>query len=156
MPWAAEDDMLVGDVVTPSGTRDKFLDDAENEMLVHLTQYYATPLPDNASLPEHILRLLKQTHARLASGRMLLALATSSEDESLHAYGLSLLTDARSDLMRLGTQTPIPGASAADNNGGEVDNDRTPLVLNADTASPFAAFADYTSNAGFDPWEPYK
>ena len=156
MPWASEDDLLVGDVVTIGGTRQKYLEDAETEILVHLTAFYSTPLPANDALPEHVFLLLKQVHARLASGRMLLSLATSQEDDSLHAYGLSLLNEARTELMRIGTQVPIPGATPAQSLGEDVDNDRRGSVLNVDTESPFEVFAGYTSKAGIDIWEPYE
>ncbi len=158
MAWATNDDLLLGDTQFDSGDWDRYLRDAETEILIHLAQYYELPIPDNDQLPERIFMLLRQIQSRLASGRLILAYALSQgqADESLNAYGRYLIDDALGDLVELGSQIPIPGATAAINpDATSVDNDLRPSITQIESASPVEAFANYTSNQSVDPWEPY-
>lgn len=114
MAYSAVGDLLLDGVLLATGfNKQKFVDDAAEEMDSKLGWLYALPIhPEGMDpgevgptswqdLPTHQVILLKQINNRLASGRLILAIATPGEQTTLHAYGYHLVQQALADLMFL-------------------------------------------------------
>lgn len=129
-------DLLIGDVALGTGTsRDGFIRDAADEMDARIGFVYVLPL---VGLQPHALLLLKMINARLASGRLLMSLASVAEDHDVHRYGEWLIKEAYADLSNICNQTiNLVGAVAI--------NDPSPVtasIYNHDAESAIDIFED--------------
>lgn len=148
--WKADnDDLLVGDVMLGSIDSSQYLDIAAREINSRLGEMYVLPIPDD--IPDHQSGALKQIHANIATGRLLLAESAGSEDEDGHAYGLYLVAEGYRELDRVGTVYELGGSAVRISTAGE---DRRPSIESADTTSPFDTFYDqvYGGNPGYVDW----
>jgi hypothetical protein len=150
MAYSTVADLLLGDIVlNPALNKQKAVDDAAEEMDSKLGWLYALPLapvgtdPVTATsweaLPDHQVLLLKHINNKLASGRLVMALAMPGEQSSLHAYGWNLVKEATAELLLLAngsvlleaiplTDTIITSATLA------------PATINYDSESLLAGF----------------
>jgi hypothetical protein len=150
--YCSPDDLLIGDVTLPSWlTREQIVAAAADEMDSKLGLVYAIPVPaapgidpDNP-IPVVVDLFLKRINYTLGSGRAILQLDASGENERLHAYGLSLVQEANEALDQLVTGQIIlenvPGANP--------DTDPIvsgPMISNVDVESNVEAFYDRIAN----------
>lgn len=139
MAYAEVDDLLIGQMtIGPGVNKQKFLDQASEEMDAKLGFIYKLPLeaidgltpPDE--LPVHEKLVLKGINSKLASGRIILTLDIAEEGSTLHAYGLRLVTEAMNELLVLANAGVM--LSAVRLNPVE-EPDRRPAVKNRDAES---------------------
>jgi hypothetical protein len=94
--YAETEDLLTGNIPTP-GYLDpaKFVDDAADEIDSVIGFVYETPIDVSDASP--VVRparlLIKRINVFLATGRLLMAAASASEDSNLHAYALKMVND---------------------------------------------------------------
>ena len=134
-------DLLIGDMPVAVGfSKQKFVDDAADEVDSVLGRRYVTPLDvsESSQIPRHARLFVKRVANHLASGRLILALAAGGEDQALHAYGWHLVKNATEALAQIAsgeydlTGAPeVPGGDAA--NAG-------PSIQNVDASSGVEAF----------------
>jgi hypothetical protein len=137
MTWATEDDLIVGDLYIKSLDTGRYLDDAEDEINVKLSQVFSSFPTFTTDTPTG--RTLKMIQSRLASGRMILAQAMSAEQDGLHAYGQHLIDWAYMELCKMGVDYEIPGAVKLGSQG----ENRAPGVIVYDTSSAFETYEEY-------------
>lgn len=147
MPYSVIGDLLLdGVLLKPGFDKQKFVDDAADEMDSKLGWLYSLPLsPEGVEplgtwedLPAHQVLTLKQINNRLASGRLILAIALPGEQNTLHAYGYSLVQQALADLMQLAN-----GVVELDANKlapASEFTSRAPSITNPDSESLLAGF----------------
>lgn len=136
MAYCSSTDLMLGDMLfSPGFNADTWIDRAADEMNAVLGRIYALPLP---ALSTTSGLILKQTNALIASGRIVLDKAISSESETLHAYGKALLTEGQTQLESiLNGEIVLPGLVRI---GSTADNGSGPSIRQADSESPFDAF----------------
>lgn len=140
--WADAGDLLVGDMAFGSSfDKDRYIQDAANEMLSRIGIVYELPLPPLTPHLENVFRLIQ---ARLATGRLIMAMAVGAEQNDLHAYGRSLVQLAYDDLDRIGTVYEIPGAPRATRG----ENRAAGVVKAAPQDSPFDVYETWVHTAG--------
>lgn len=118
--YCTTDDLRLGSIPLPA-----YIDpaeavaDAADEMDSYLGLFYVIPIPAKDSveqqaiddptkrIPDVVYLTLKRINANLASGRTLLEIASSAENDRLQAYGVSLVNDALEALGRLKEGQPI-------------------------------------------------
>lgn len=137
-------DLLIGDIPTPVYIdKQKFVDDAADEIDSWLGARYVTPIVLTESLPAQrpSFLTLKRVNAHLASGRLLLSAAAGGEDTDLHRYGWQLVNDALAALRSLLNGEPIiVGAIDADHAGSSTPAGSLPLIVNGDPYSQVDGF----------------
>lgn len=168
MPYSREDDLLLGDI--PLGARldrNKFVQDAADEIDSIIGTVYVTPVPTTANSepsagpPEvttarHSQLLLKRLNNFLATGRLILAIDAGGEDTTLHAYGLRLIEEVlvTLEMIRNGSIV-LDGVDPIDEGDGALGG---PKIFNYDAASGVDAFYERVmvpeSNFPFPP--PYR
>lgn len=149
--YSAVGDLLTGNLplstfLSPA----KFVQDATNEIDSKIGLIYKTPLDlddtvtiDAQVVPNPIPRparlMIKRIANFLASGRLILAMDISGEDNHLHSYGESLVTEALAALggIQCG-DVPIPGAGPADPDAPEPQTG--PRIINSDSVSAVDVF----------------
>lgn len=150
MAYSATSDLLVGSIPTPSYLDTaKYVEDASDEIDSKIGHIYVTPV--NVSDPGPLSRparlLLKRINNFLASGRLILAVASPEENQNLHAYGWSLVTEATAALNSIiSGDIQLDGAQL-----GTVDTlpVSTPLIDNLDAESNVEAFYDRICNPNY-------
>ena len=149
-PYAKKPDLLLGDLaISPSIPLDDILRAASDEIDARLGDLYVVPL---AGLAQHHATLIKLICARLASGRLILAMAAGGEDRMLHSYGESLIRDAYSDLNLIATGKII--LTGVQEVAGQGNSDNIPGIVNYDADSVVTSF-ERTVMRGEDwYWEP--
>ena len=143
MAWATEEDLLIGDISSQHIDPGHYLEMAEDEINAQVGRYYELPLP---TLTGHQLTVMKTIHARLASGRLIMAQAAGRED--LHTYGKYLVDEAYTQLMLIGTSialTATPVTISAESKAPSV------VMPSYDATSPFSIYEQYVHNWG-DGW----
>lgn len=134
-------DLLLGDTVLQNGfDKQRYVDLAADEMNSRLGYEYVIPI-ESSSPSEDVgaaaLLILKNINLKLASGRLILAIAAGGEETALNAYGNSLCQEAYAELsLVLSGQLPLVNASRLDN---EVSVP-TARTVNADKESGVDAF----------------
>ena len=145
--YSVVDDLLLGDLpVSATVNKQKFVNDAADEIDSRLGFVYETPLPMDGTMERHAELTIKRVANNLASGRLILMLASPTEQRALHAYGQSLVNAALADLgFILAGTLPLDGATKQD---ADVDQDTGPSVKNLDSASAVEAFYGDTMGTG--------
>lgn len=149
MPYCTRDDLVVGtDIPLPSNTiADKYVADAANEIDSKIGTRYATPVVVSSTDPltRPTFLTLQRLNVWIASGRLIMAQAGSSEMEKLHQYGLYLVTEAYKVLENIANGGMIlPGATTND----PADGGRSgPMISNLDAASNTEAFYTMVTTA---------
>jgi hypothetical protein len=150
--YSEVDDLLLGDITLGTGARaDKYVQDATDEIDSCLGFRYELPLnldyigdPDNA-VPSYAQLVLKQCANKLASGRLIMALAAGGEDTSMHAYGWALVQEGMITLNGLCSgMIDLPNAVPV--NPVAVGRDVGPSLGNQDSSSAMDAFYQYVSD----------
>lgn len=142
MAYSEADELLIGDITLGSGVAQSFVDLASMDMDAEMGFVYVIPLSptDGGSIPDHVTALLAKVNRLLASGRFILSRNASQED-SLHAYGNSLLSEGRELLTNIVNGTTLltncdkTGPQATGDDGGNA-----PSITVGDTTSGIDAF----------------
>lgn len=150
MAYSLVSDLLLGDLaVSVSVNKQKFIDDAAEEIDSKLGFVYELPLSD---LPSYQKKLLKLINNKLASGRLILTLAIGGEDTALHAYGLRLVTEATNELMLIangGVELDATSTATID-----TSNDMRPVIHNHDAESAVDIFEASVMRGQSAYWNP--
>jgi hypothetical protein len=134
-------DLRTGDIATPSYTTpEQYIKNAAEEIETALGHLYVTPfvipVPPNENRPTVLW--LKKANWLLASGRMILDVAATSESDNLHAYGKRMLDEAMQMIADVKGGQPLPGATEID---GDDQNEVTgPQIFNEDSESLVQGF----------------
>lgn len=120
---AEEADLILGDLVVPDSVdAQKYLDDTQLEIEVHLGMYYvALPAP----LPSHICKGIKLAHQRMASGRLIQAMRLGAPD--LNEYAEQLYQQGYDSLIKMLDNVFIEGSTTQTNGKAKYG-----LIINAD------------------------
>lgn len=149
--YCATTDLLYGNIPLPTGiTAQKFVDDAAEEIDSYIGMTYLTPVDINASeLARPVKLLLKRINSHLATGRLILAVTANGEDDRLHAYGASLVTESLATLQAISDgEVTLIGAAPANADDVAVTG---PMIANVDAESNVEAFYGRIAN----PWYAY-
>jgi hypothetical protein len=149
--YCTTSDLKLGEIPIPAYLDpQKEVNDAADEIDSKIGFLYQTPV--NVGVGSTVVRpavlLLKRINASLASGRLLLALASPEENRNVHAYGWSLVKEAQAalDLIASG-QLPLHGALPVE---GVTEVAATaPLISNLDPESNVEAFYDRIANPSY-------
>ena len=151
--YSATTDLLTGDVPLPDYLNpQKFVDDAADEIDSKIGFIYQTPVNIADTVGNPVVRpvrlLLKRLNNFLASGRLLLAVATPDENERVHAYGLYLVQEATNTLNAIASgELPLTGAAVLEPDGETTIT--APLQYNKDEESNVDAFYDRIANPDY-------
>lgn len=141
--YSTVDDLMLGDLPVGSYvSKQKYVDDAADEIDSYIGHIYATPIDMSVGSPvSRPSRLLVARIARfLSTGRLILAIATPSQHQVLHAYGAKMVDEALAALNALAEgDPPLVGADPA-NPAKDVLESSGPLVSNIDTRSTVETF----------------
>lgn len=154
MPYSKPENLLIGDIILPGSVdKSRWVQDASDEMDALLGWVYDLPLrkvgevvdpsptAENwKTLPLHQQLLLTQINNKLASGRLIMAIAMAGEDQQLHAYGLDLVRQAEAQLMLLANRTIELDAELIVPVDGEDYLSRIPSIKQHDDESLLAGF----------------
>lgn len=153
MAYSQVDDLLTGDLhISSKVDKQKVIDDAAEEIDSKIGFLYSLPIPF-VSLPLHQKLLLKQINNKLASGRLILALDIVGEENSLHAYGLRLVTEATGELMLIANgqvDLDAPRWETPDDSY----TDKTPTIKNRDAESAVDQFENSFMRGEPSYWTP--
>jgi hypothetical protein len=159
--YSTKADLRIGDLRLPTrmGDGTGFVEAAAEEIDAQLGHIYKTPLEIDPNVPSNrpAILLLKNMNNLIASGRLVLDLAASSEDDSLHAYGRSMLQEGLT-LLRMIQQRDILLTGAEQIVSSEGDKNLTgPMILNEDPVSLVEGFYNppYSIAPGFRFPRPY-
>lgn len=133
-------DLLVGDMTIGGGVdKDRFVQDATDEVNSRLGFVYVLPL--DPAPAEHITLMLKRCANLIATGRLILAVASGGEDTALHAYGESLLREGQNLLEAIACgQVDLGAAKVPVHTDGNA-----PIITQADSVSAVDAFYSYVN-----------
>ena len=147
--YCEEVDLLTGNIPTHEWMDiPQYIQAAADEINAALAMRYVVPVvvsgvPQYAATP----LFLKGINAKLASGRIITAAATSAEQTEVHAYGLYLIKEALEQLKTITCgDYVLPGAPQTQQPG----TDTSPvLISNVDPESQVEAF--YSRVSGYPP-----
>jgi hypothetical protein len=141
------EDLLKGDLDLPRymGDGSQFVNMAAEDIDSHLGHIYVTPIEvEDTPRNRPTTLMLKRINRLLASGRIVLDLATAGEQDNLHAYGRSLVKEAMDLLEKIAAgEIVLAGAERIDdvvNPDGE--NFSGPAIHNEDSYSLVQAYYD--------------
>lgn len=150
--YCTDADLLLGEIPLPRYmSAAQKVQDAADEIDSRIGHVYQTPIDvSNGSTVSRPARLLfKRINASLASGRILLAIASPEENRNLHAYAWSLVRDSLAALDQIVSgEIPIPGATPSEDAVAD-DSPALPLISNVDAESNVEAFYDRVGNPNF-------
>jgi hypothetical protein len=138
-----------GNIPLPSYIdKQKFVNDAADEIDSKIGFLYQTPIDVTDDPSNPVVRparlLLKRLNAILATGRMILAIDSSGEDDKLHAYGWSLVREATAAINNIADgDTPLDGAVLVDPTANSA---KAAMIFNVDAESNVEAFYDRIAN----------
>lgn len=137
--YCETDDLLLGDMLLSEDlNRYTYINAAASEIDSRIGYIYELPLNLEA-LTVAAGSILKNINAKLASGRLILAIAVGGEQQGLHAYGNSLVQEAYAELqLVLSGSLPLDGATRIDGAEGP----GAPETINQDSKSGMDAFYD--------------
>lgn len=130
----------------------KYVQDAADEIDSKIGLRYITPISmaesGETAVPRPVRLFLKRTNAFLATGRLLLAVASPDERNQVHAYGRSLIEEATKALDAIASGevslTDVPEV----NDGADAPI-TAPLISNLDSESSVEAFYDRIGNPNY-------
>lgn len=139
--YSAKGDLLLGDLPLPAYVDvDKIIRDVADEIDSHVGFVYQTPfdLSDDSLLSRPSRLLIKRISVHLSTGRIILSVATTGEQNDTHAWGRRLVSDAMAALAAIRNGTFfLEGATLLPQANVEVT---TPLIFNEDARSQVEAF----------------
>lgn len=147
MPYSATTDLLLGDMpLSAALNKDKFVADAADEIDSAIGAAYVTPILMAEPVPRHVQLHIKRINNFLATGRLILAIGIGGEDSQLHAYGLSLVTEARQALQAIVEGSyPLVGVVPQTDPNATAPRTAGPTVTNTDASSSVDAFYGFVS-----------
>lgn len=139
MAYSTKEDLRIGDIRLPVrlGDGSSFVEDAADEIDAQIGHIYVTPitLPDIPANRPAIL-LLKKINNLIASGRLILDMAASAEDRTLHAYGYNMLKEGLSLLTMIQNRDIVlTAADQIDTDGDGEKSPTGPMIFNEDPES---------------------
>lgn len=143
-------DLLLGDIPTPGYLdKDKIVQDAADEIDSQIGFTYTIPVDVSQSSPVivPVRLLLKRINNFLATGRLIMQVASNGEDKQLHAYGISLVEQANAAISMI-VSGEIDLIGAVKRPGTETQT-RGPKIVNGDPESYVDAFYDRIANPGY-------
>jgi hypothetical protein len=102
-----------------------FVKSASEEIDSKLGFTYVVPFKQTGddALPDYQWKLIKDTAAKLASGRLLLAATSAIENATIHAYGLRMVMEAEANLMAIANGDVRLSARRVDASGDPIVGD---------------------------------
>lgn len=144
-------DLLLGNIPLPAYIDTaKLVQDVADEIDSHIGYVYSTPLDvtDTSSIARPARLLIKRISRNLASGRLILQVASPEENARLNAYGWSLVKESLDALNMIASgditlegATPAPGASTP--------AVTAPQISNLDAESNVEAFYNRIGNPNY-------
>jgi hypothetical protein len=162
--YCAITDLRKGDLRLPPymGDGTSYVSGAAEEIDAALGHLYETPIDvgNTSEMTRPSILFLKKINWLLASGRLVLDLAASSESLELHAYGKRMLDEGLLMLERLASgDLKLDGAEPAGDIDPETINVSGPQIINEDSESLVQAFYDQMNPRlplRFTPPSPYE
>ena len=135
---------------------DSVAEDAADEMNVRLGERYVVPLNlASPSLLPHHKKLVEQINGRLAAGRLIMAVASPSEDRDLHNYGKYLVDLAMGDLDLIVSGRVLLGGQADSTVTTDPDAHAGPKVYNVDAESGVEQYVEAFFGGNYSNyWQP--
>lgn len=139
-------DLLIGDLRLPAAVSVlKYIESAAEEMDSRIGNVYRVPVtidPDKRQAYVATITFLRSINARLASGRIIMAVASFMELNSVHAYAKNLVDGAMKDLEQIESrQRILQGAEPNNNPTEEVGGQFTgTAIFNLDPVSAVDSF----------------
>jgi hypothetical protein len=150
-PYSEPNDLLLGNIPHPSYIDTaKLLQDVADEIDSRIGYTYATPLDvaDTSSVARPARLLIKRISRNLATGRLILQVASPEENHRLHAYGWSLVSESLEALKCIAEGDIIlDGAPLAD--GASTPPITAPQIANLDAESNVEAFYNRLANPNY-------
>lgn len=134
--YCAEADINLGDLQTPRAVSiEDWIKSTADEIDAEIGQVYKLPLSFDLTKPEDRADALylKRINSFLATARIILLIAGGREDATLHAYGKSLLGDAKGALNKIVNKTVL--LESAQLIGDADDQYNGPMIANKDAKS---------------------
>lgn len=149
MAYSEPTDLLTGSIPTPDYlSPEGYVNDAADEIDSKLGFIYKTPIAldeaDDATRPARLL--LKRINNFLATGRLLMAVASPEENNQVHAYAERLVGEAYASLDLIAKGVIDLGAERLP---GEAEATVVPLVVYGDAESNVEAFYDRIANPDY-------
>jgi hypothetical protein len=145
-------DLLVGTDLPLPPSPEKFVQDAADEIDSVLGMRYQTPIApsDPTGVNRPTVLLIKRISNWLASGRIIMAQASGSELQQVHAYGKNLVDQATVVLQKIENgEIVLPGVATLD----PEDLGRSgPIINNLDDGSNVESFYGMVSSPPFVPY----
>ena len=143
--------LLSANLPVPVGfDKQKFVQDAADEIDTSIGSLYKTPVSfDTAEDQETYavtITFLKQLNARLATGRLIMALDATGQDQQLHAYGLFLLKEVQSILAQIKDRDIVLEGAPINPRDPSVYDEPGPRVYQLDAFSGVEAFYGIVQN----------
>ncbi len=143
--------LLTQNLPMPTGlSKAKFVQDAADEINTQIGSLYKTPVTfDTAEDQEKYavtMTFLKQLNARLATGRLIMALDAAGQNSQLHAYGLFLLKEVKDILQQIKDRDIILEGAPVNSNDPHELGAPGPKVFQLDAFSGVEAFYGIVQN----------
>lgn len=142
--YCATEDVRKGDIAVPSYTSlTQYVANAAEEIDAAVGHIYKTPIEiDDELNPEYrpSVLFLKKLNWLLASGRLILDVAAAGERDNLHAYGNSMLKEARGMIELLTSQELVLDGADRIDEADEKKNFTGPFIQNEDDESLVESF----------------
>lgn len=160
--YADVPDLRKGDIPLPPymGDGSDYINSAAEEIDAQLGHVYVTPIEIDSAVAANrpAILLLKKMNWLIASGRLILNLATASEQPGLHAYGRQMLLEGLDLLSQVADgKIVLTGATVIDTGSTDPESFSGPKIFNEDSGSLVEGFYDFVDpvqiNAG--PVYPY-
>ena len=149
--YCANSDLLLSsNLPMPTGLdKSKFVQDAADEINVAISNLYKVPvaflLPTDQAKYAATITFLKQLNARLATGRLIMAIDAVGQNQSLHAYGLFLLKEVQGILQQIkDREIVLEGAPVTENDPHQYDAPG-PRIYQKDEVSGVESFYDFVT-----------
>lgn len=144
-------DLLLGNIPLPSYIdTSKLVQDVADEIDSRIGYTYATPLDltDTSAIARPARLLVKRISRNLATGRLILQVASPEENARLHAYGWSLIKESLEALEYIANgDMPLEGATPAP--GASTPAVTAPQISNLDAESNVEAFYNRLANPSY-------
>jgi hypothetical protein len=150
--YSAPGDLLLGGIPLPSYLdSEKIVQDAADEIDSKIGYVYTTPIDVSATsdLTRPAKLLLKRINNFLATGRLILQVASPEEDRNLHAYGWSLVKEATAALDAIASGEITLEGAPLEEGAASTPASSVPLISNLDSESNVEAFYDRMANPNY-------
>lgn len=142
MAYCVAADLLLGDIsLSTTVDRDAYVNAAADEIDASIGHLYTTPIDTSEAGPvaRHSRLLLKRINLLIATGRLVLSLNIGDTD-TLHAYGLKMLTEGLMSLKEIHDgRVLLDGAIRPDETAAP-----GPTIVNRDELSAVESFYELT------------